>query len=203
MRERRYSSTSPEHLAAALFDVAAESGLEGASVREVAKRAGVSIGAVQHHFSTKDEMFAFALRTLVDKLLTRLAEIDRDGDPAQDLFAAMSQLLPLDESRSREAHVRAAFAVRAATSPSLAEIRRTTLFTIRTGLSAVLIGIGTPEAETRAALLLATVDGLALEAIGSPDLYPSEYLEHALEVQIGMILQGADVAPTPSIELAS
>ncbi|MBV6755405.1 TetR/AcrR family transcriptional regulator [Rhodococcus opacus] len=203
MRERRYSSTSPEHLAAALFDVAAESGLEGASVREVAKRAGVSIGAVQHHFSTKDEMFAFALRTLVDKLLTRLAEIDRDGDPAQDLFAAMSQLLPLDESRSREAHVRAAFAVRAATSPSLAEIRRTTLFTIRTGLSAVLIGIGTPEAETRAALLLATVDGLAVEAIGSPDLYPSEYLEHALEVQIGMILQGADVAPTSSIELAS
>ena len=203
MRERRYSSTSPEHLAAALFDVAAESGLEGASVREVAKRAGVSIGAVQHHFSTKDEMFAFALRTLVDTLLTRLAEIDRGGDPTEDLFAAMSQLLPLDESRSREAHVRAAFAVRAATSPSLAEIRRTTLFTIRTGLSAVLIGIGTPEAETRAALLLATVDGLALEAIGSPDLYPAEYLEHALNVQIGMTLLGADVVPSSSIELAS
>jgi AcrR family transcriptional regulator len=203
MRERRYSSTSPERLAAALFDVAAESGLEGASVREVAKRAGVSIGAVQHHFSTKDEMFAFALRTLVDKLLARLSEVERGGDPARALFAAMSQWLPLDEARSREAHVMAAFAVRAATSPSLAEIRRKTLFTIRTGLSAVLIGIGTPEAETRAALLLATVDGLALDAIGSPALYPPEYLEHALDIQIGMILQGADVVPSSSIELAS
>ena len=91
MRERRYSSTSPERLAAALFDVAAESGLEGASVREVAKRAGVSIGAVQHHFSTKDEMFAFALRTLVDKLLARLSEVERGGDPARALFAAMTQ----------------------------------------------------------------------------------------------------------------
>ncbi|AOW93719.1 TetR family transcriptional regulator [Rhodococcus sp. WMMA185] len=201
MRERRYSSTSPERLASALFDVAAESGLEGASVREIAKRAGVSIGAVQHHFSTKDEMFVFALRNLVDKLLMRLKAVDHSGDPAQALFSAMSQLLPLDEARSREAHVMAAFAVRAATSPSLAEVRRKTLFTIRTGLSAVLIRIGIPEAETRAALLLATVDGLALDAIGSPALYPSEYLEHALDIQIAMILQGADLLS--SVELAS
>ncbi|MEU2001149.1 TetR/AcrR family transcriptional regulator [Rhodococcus sp. NPDC019627] len=204
MRERRYSSTSPEHLAAALFDVAAQAGLEGASVREVAKRAGVSIGAVQHHFSTKDEMFAFALRTLVDKLLTRLADVDQGGDPARGLFSALSQLLPLDEARSREAHVMAGFAVRAATSASLAEIRRTTLFTIRTKLSAVLIGMGVHEAETRAALLLAAVDGLALHALGSPALYPPEYLEHALDNQIAMVLQGAEVVPTTSsIELAS
>lgn len=189
-------------MAAALFDVAANAGLDGASVREVAKQAGVSIGAVQHHFSTKDEMFAFALRTLVDKILTRLAGVDRHDDPTHALFTALAQLLPLDEQRSREAHVMAAFAVRAATSPALAEIRRTTLFTIRTGLSAVLIGIGTPEAETRAALLLATVDGLGLDAIGSPALYPAEYLEHALGTQIRLTLQGADV-PDAARELAS
>ncbi|MEV0947257.1 TetR/AcrR family transcriptional regulator [Rhodococcus sp. NPDC049939] len=202
MRERRYSSTSPEHLAAALFDVAAESGLESASVREVAKRAGVSIGAVQHHFSTKDQMFAFALRSLVDKLLARLSTVDRGADPIQALRSAMRQLLPLDEERVREAHVMAAFAVRAATSPSLSEIRRHTLFTIRTRLSAMLIDIGTPEPETRAALLLATVDGLSLDAIGSPELCPPEYLEHALDNQIAMILQDAEFL-SPSIELAS
>src|SRR3546814_9707620 len=110
-------------------------------------------------------MFAFALRTLVDRLLTRLAESSADADPHTALFQALSQLLPLDEQRTREAHVLAAFAVRAATSESLSEIRRTTLFTIRTGISTVLIGIGTPEAETRAALLLSTVNGLALDAL--------------------------------------
>ncbi|MFD4369141.1 TetR/AcrR family transcriptional regulator [Rhodococcus sp. NPDC058521] len=202
MRERRYSSTSPDRLAAALFDVAAESGLENASVREVAKRAGVSIGAVQHHFSTKDDMFAFALRKFVDELLSRLAAVQEDEAPSRALFAALSQLLPLDDARSREAHVITAFAVRAATSPTLAEIRRKTLFTIRTGISAVLIGIGTPEAETRAALLLATVDGLALDAIGSPALYPPEYLQHVLETQIRLTLTGTD-AHRSEIELAS
>lgn len=202
MPERRKSSTSPDQLAAALFDVAAESGLENASVREVAKRAGVSIGAVQHHFSTKDEMFAFALRTLVDRLLTRLAESSADADPHTALFQALSQLLPLDEQRTREAHVLAAFAVRAATSESLSEIRRTTLFTIRTGISTVLIGIGTPEAETRAALLLSTVNGLALDALGSPAMYPPQYLDHALETQIRLTLHDAE-NPLTSVGLAS
>lgn len=202
MRERRYSSTSPDQLAAALFDVAAEAGLENASVREVAKRAGVSIGAVQHHFSTKDDMFAYALGKFVDKVLSRLAAVEKQNDPSRALFGALSQLLPLDEERSREAHVITAFAVRAATSPELAEIRRKTLFTIRTGISAVLIGIGTPEAETRAALLLATVDGLALDAIGSPDLYPPEYLQHVLDTQIRLTLTGTD-AHRYEVELAS
>ena len=76
MRERRYSSTSPELLAAALFDVAASTGLDNTSVREVAKKAGVSIGAVQHHFSTKDDMFAYALTTIVDRLHRRIAAVD-------------------------------------------------------------------------------------------------------------------------------
>lgn len=202
MRERRYSSTSPDRLAAALIDVAAESGLDSASVREVAKRAGVSIGAVQHHFSTKDEMLAFALQTVLDALLHRLSTLDAGDDPARALFTVMTQLLPLDEARSREAHVLAAFAVRATTSPALAEIRRKALFTIRTEVSAILIGVGIEEAETRAALLLATADGLALDAIGNPSLYPREYLEHALDIQIRLILHGTEVVESP-IGLAS
>lgn len=194
MREGRKSATNPDLLAAALFDVAAESGLENASVREVAKRAEVSIGAVQHHFSTKEQMLTFALRTLTERMLNRLTESAPDTSPHVALFRALSQLLPLDEQRTREAHVLAAFAVRAATSAPLAEIRRTALFTVRTGISAVLIQVSLPEAETRAALLLATVNGLALDAIGNPDLYPAHYLEYALESQIRLTLHDAEVS---------
>lgn len=82
----------------------------------------------------------------------------------------------------------AAFAVRAATSPPLGAIRHATLFTMRTGLSAVLIRMGTPEPETRATLLLAAVNGLALDAIASPALYPPEFLTHSLHTQIQLAL---------------
>ncbi|MDV3207449.1 MAG: TetR family transcriptional regulator C-terminal domain-containing protein, partial [Rhodococcus ruber] len=150
------------------------------------------LGAVQRHFPTKDEMRAYSFRSLAERVLTRLSTVDPDIDPARTLFAALSQLLPLDEQRSAEAHVMAAFTVRAATSPSLSTIRHTTLFTMRTAVSAVLIRMGTAEAETRAALLLAAVNGLALDAIASPELYPPEYLTHALHTQIQLSLDGAD-----------
>ena len=192
MRARPYATTSPTRLAAALLEVAARIGLDGASVREVASHAGVSIGAVQHHFPTNDEMLAYSFRSLAERVLTRLSTVDPDIDPARTLFAALSQLLPLDEQRTAEAHVMAAFTVRAATSPSLSTIRHTTLFTMRTAVSAVLIRMGTAEAETRAALLLAAVNGLALDAIASPELYPPEYLTHALHTQIQLSLDGAD-----------
>ncbi len=152
MRARPYATTNPHRLAAALLQVAARSGLDSASVREVASEAGVSIGAVQHHFPTKDEMLAFAFRALADRVLGRLSSTDPDIDPSRTLFAALSQLLPLDEQRASEAQVMAAFAVRAATSPPLGAIRHATLFTMRTGVSAVLIRMGTPEPETRASL---------------------------------------------------
>ena len=40
--------------------------------------------------------------------------------------------------------------------------------------------------------LLAAVNGLALDAIASPELYPPEYLTHALHTQIQLSLDGAD-----------
>lgn len=192
MRTRPYATTSPTRLAAALLEVAARNGLESASVREVASEAGVSIGAVQHHFPTKEEMLAYSFRTLADRVLARLSAVDPDIDPARTLFAALSQLLPLDDQRGSELHVMAAFTVRAVTSPTLRAIRTATLFTIRTGLARILIRTGVPDPETRAALLLSTVNGLALDAASSPDLYPREYLTHALHTQVRLALDDRD-----------
>ncbi|MBS9374269.1 TetR/AcrR family transcriptional regulator [Rhodococcus sp. B50] len=192
MRTRPYVTTSPTRLAAALLEVAARNGLDAASVREVANEAGVSIGAVQHHFPTKDEMLAYSFRTLSDRVLNRLTNVDPDIDPARTLFSALSQLLPLDEQRGSEVHVMSAFTVRAVTSPTLSAIRTATLFTIRTGIARVLIRAGTPDPETRAALLLSAANGLALDAAASPELHPREYLTHALHAQVQLVLDGAD-----------
>src|SRR5262249_10546040 len=49
-------------IAEALWTVAERDGIAAATVRHVAAEAGVSVGMVQHYFSTKDEMLLFALR---------------------------------------------------------------------------------------------------------------------------------------------
>ncbi|MFI0742143.1 TetR/AcrR family transcriptional regulator [Streptomyces sp. NPDC021100] len=48
-------------IAEALWRIASSRGLEGASLRDVAAEAGISLGQLQHYFSGKDEMLAFAL----------------------------------------------------------------------------------------------------------------------------------------------
>ena len=57
-----------------LLAVVSEVGLEGASIRAVAARAGVSIGTVQHYFATKDDMLLYAYRHVGQDLGDRAEE---------------------------------------------------------------------------------------------------------------------------------
>jgi AcrR family transcriptional regulator len=56
-REERRS-----RIAEAILRIAASRGLDEVSLRDVAAEAGVSMGQVQHYFSTKREMLMFACR---------------------------------------------------------------------------------------------------------------------------------------------
>lgn len=175
-----------EQLAATMFDLVADRGLEAVTVREVAAAAGVSIGAVQHHFPTKDAMLASAFRHAVGRIRQRLARRSRTGHAATDLHAALTELLPLDEERCREARVQLAFAARAATSAGLQAIQRPLLEQIRAEIEAVLrVGAG-DDADTRdtAVALLALVDGLALHEVSAPGSLDPRTLERALALGV-------------------
>jgi AcrR family transcriptional regulator len=75
-------------------------GVEVASLRTVAREAGVSMGAVQHYFTTKDEMLRFALaygNTLLAERATRLMAEQAPATPRQAFRLLCTLLLPLDE----------------------------------------------------------------------------------------------------------
>lgn len=112
----------------------AERGVPGATVSAVAERAGVSRGAAQHHFPTREELLLAALRHMVDSrgadLRRRVASVQAgpgrteavvqmvvdafsgpDFDAALQLWAAAAgepalsaQLIPLEEQVGRELH---------------------------------------------------------------------------------------------------
>ncbi|WP_369638019.1 TetR/AcrR family transcriptional regulator [Nocardia sp. JMUB6875] len=180
---RKYGSTSREQLTDAVFTIAGTKGLDAASIREVAAAAEVSIGAVQHHFTSKDELYAFAFEQLTARVRARMGDIDPDAPLADRLTTALSQLLPLDAEREHEARVMVSFAARAATSDTLAEIQRRTLSGIRRELEEQLAAADLPNPSTRAALLLAAVDGLALDAV-SAGIYSPDDLTAALSLQV-------------------
>jgi AcrR family transcriptional regulator len=114
-------------LAEAVFVIIGERGLDGVSLRDVARQADVSMGAVQHWFSSKDEMLRFALDHMRARVLGRLQDrIGRLITPSRrDLVeAALEVMLPLDEAGRQEACVNVAFVELATVDASYADLLR-------------------------------------------------------------------------------
>ena len=58
---------------AAASECIALQGYDGVRLRDVSKRAGVSVGLIQHYFDTRDELLAQAIRHLSEELLAQFA----------------------------------------------------------------------------------------------------------------------------------
>ena len=104
--------------------------LEAASVRDVAKEAGVSAGMVQHHFRTRDEMLRFACEYMVERTQNRIsplvAAIPEPRSARAILEVMFRELLPLDEERRNEIRIWMAFLARAVVQPEMEAFMRET-----------------------------------------------------------------------------
>ncbi len=110
-------------IAEAVCRLADASGLEGVTLRDVATRAQVSMGAVQRCFRTKEEMLVFALGYVGERIGERVrARLVRS--PAQSAGTALghaaTELALLREEHRAEARVWLAFLAQAAVSEALA-----------------------------------------------------------------------------------
>lgn len=174
-----------------LLHIAATRGLDRVSVRTVAAAAGVSIGTVQHHFSTKDDMLVAAFRQVVATTAARLQAQPRANSIRATLESTLRELLPLDAQRLAEGRIYIAFAARAAVSPALSEIQADTLARITATLEATLndaVDAGEVAADlhpvTEARSVLALADGLTLQAISAPGSLRPPDLIRALDVYL-------------------
>lgn len=161
-----------ELLARAVWGLIAEEGLSAVSLRSVAGRAGVSMGMVQHYFSTKDDMLGFALDALGQAVQTRLKDKLAALGPAAELSEVVEVvcrgLLPLDDQCDLEARVTLAFAAGAAVAPRFAALiasRSSALHEFLADTLGKAAGGGIDEGRWRASVLLAALDGLAQQQV--------------------------------------
>lgn len=100
------------NIAEAVYRLIGANGMDAVSLRDVAQEAGVSMGAVQHYFKTKDDMLLFALGYMRERVLPRLQSVlDKLPDPTthERTRAAIMLMLPLDKESIQEATVNIAF----------------------------------------------------------------------------------------------
>lgn len=157
-----------EEIAVAVCRLAGRQGLDGVSLRQVATEAGVSMGRVQHYFTTKDEMLRFAFRTISERVERRMAaavaDLGTSPPPRALVRALLVELLPLTEQTEAEAPVLAAFLARAVVEPALAESQRADAQRLREFVAAQ-IGAAPGDPILEATTLLAVVDGLMTQLL--------------------------------------
>jgi DNA-binding transcriptional regulator YbjK len=155
--------------------------------RAVAERAGVPLSATTYYFDSKDDLFQEAVALAAAEEVDRLEQLVLDLAPrelsptdwAREVSAALWEDLEAEPARPVAFYE---FVLEAAREPSLRdEVARWELAQLRlaeVGLRAA----GSPEPETDAVLVVATITGLVLAQLGSPtDRFEQDVLRPALE----------------------
>ncbi len=102
-------------IAEAVVRLVSAKGVEAASLRAVAAEAGVSMGAVQHYFTTTDEMLLFALdhgNNLLRARIPGLLAARGPATPRETFRWFCGLLLPLDDDSRTGARLWAALIAR-------------------------------------------------------------------------------------------
>lgn len=116
-RERR------ESIAHALWTIVDRQGWARASMREVAREAGVSLGHLQHYFSSRAQMLIFAMDFAADRTSDRvtrgIAALDQPPHPREVLRVVLVERLPLQPDARATSRMNAAYVLEALHDPTL------------------------------------------------------------------------------------
>lgn len=169
-------------------------GFGNTRLRDIAKSAGVSIGMVQHHFETRDQLLIEAFEWSIDNLLIEWHHTVDVGDDAWQTLQALIGTLTADPDLARRSATWVEFCISASRYPELTEgvqrVYRTWRELIRRlVLAGVAEGIFSPALPVdQAARILSTlVDGCDVAmstgaGVMSPEQYRQLLLDAALVV---------------------
>lgn len=112
-----------EAIARALWRVVEQHGVTHATMREVAREANISLGQLQHYFSSRTAMLSFAMDFASEQTAVRVQQGLRDlGDPPHPrdvLRLAIIELLPLRPDAQATSRMSAAYVLEALHDPDL------------------------------------------------------------------------------------
>lgn len=91
---REYGDSNLSPVLRAAVEAFNEVGYHGATVRDIARRAGLSVAGLYHHHSGKQELLVSILRQTIDDMLQRNSAARRDGgaDPVRRFMLQIESL---------------------------------------------------------------------------------------------------------------
>jgi TetR/AcrR family transcriptional regulator len=89
----------------AALDVFSAAGFAGATVDQIAERAGMSKPNLLYYFASKEEMHAALLDRLLETWLEPLRALDPDGEPLEELRGYLRRKLAMAQAFPRESRL--------------------------------------------------------------------------------------------------
>lgn len=203
-----------QDLIRATLDCISEKGLEGATVREIAARAGVTGGLIRHYFASKDQMLQAAYReTMASMTTTAISAAGASGESAGDVKSARLRLHdfiianvspPVTDPRTLS--LWAGFIGHIRVDPEFARIHRENYLIFRDALEELISGFLTECGRTPAAgesrkLAIAInglIDGLWLEGSLAQDLFDDHALPRIALESVEALLGGLSLTEPPT-----
>lgn len=166
----------------ATLDCIAESGLQGATVRQIAIKAGVTAGLIRHYFASKEHILQEAYRVVIARLTEKAERVT--GDPEERLRSFIVINLTEPVANSRSLSLWASFISRVSVDQQLAAIHREGYLRFRNALESLLAdflqarGQEADPARCRALAIAINglLDGLWLEGCLAGELFEEREL---------------------------
>ncbi|MEK4179254.1 TetR/AcrR family transcriptional regulator [Aeribacillus sp. FSL K6-1121] len=177
-----------EKIAVATWNVIAKGGMEKATVRNIAREAGVSVGSLRHYFSTQAELLSFAMKLVSERVSQRINEIDYSMPPLDAMKRMIREVLPLEDDTKKEMEVWFAFTQKALSEPELQPLSKEVYLKMRYGFEQVIktlvkLDLARPNinVELEVDRLYALIDGLAIHGLMHPEYLSNEMIESILD----------------------
>lgn len=112
-----------QKIALAACDVIVEVGLERTRLMEIAARAGVTTGAVQHYFSSKEDLLLYVKNHVFDLIFEQSRAVPMDSAGIERLLKIVRCNLPITRENVRANRLLEAFRGRAIGNPALLRLQ--------------------------------------------------------------------------------
>lgn len=166
----------------ATLECIAEAGLQGATVRQIAIKAGVTAGLIRHYFTSKEHILQEAYRVVIARLTEKAERVT--GDPQERLCAFIVINLTEPVANGSSLSLWASFISRVGVDPELAAIHREGYLGFRNALEGLLAdflaarGLDASPKRCRALSIAINglLDGLWLEGCLAGELFEEREL---------------------------
>ncbi|NGZ78158.1 TetR/AcrR family transcriptional regulator [Saccharibacillus alkalitolerans] len=175
-------------VAEAAWRVIRRSGIENASVRNVAQEAGISPGSMRHYFSTQAELFSFSMNLVSERVNQRILKLSFERPVPEVARDLLREMVPLNEESRSEMEVWLAFTSKSMSEPSLRDHADRVYEEMRQAMARILQAMVEYEfasdnlnVEEEAVRMQTYVDGIALHGLLYPDRMPPSRMEKMLD----------------------